>query len=84
MRFVFIIFGKRCDCDGGVTGGGVTDGGGYAALGPGAEVAECGVGEEVREGYLPMDTRVYEYGNPDSSTVLLQMVDCDRFNYRRV
>ena len=22
-----------------------------------------------------MDTRVYEYGNPDSSTVLLQMVD---------
>ena len=42
MRFVFIISGKRCDCDGGVLGGG-----GFAALGPGAEVAECGVGEEV-------------------------------------
>ena len=42
MRFVFIIFGKRCDCDCGVLGGG-----GCAALGPGAEVAECGVGEEV-------------------------------------
>ena len=41
MRFVFIISGKRCDYD-----GGVTDGGGCAALGPGAEVADCGVGEE--------------------------------------
>ena len=41
MRFVFIISGKRCDCDCGVLGGG-----GFAALGPGAEVAECGVGEE--------------------------------------
>ena len=30
MRFVFIISGKRCDYD-----GGVTDGGGCAALGPG-------------------------------------------------
>ena len=46
MRFVFIISGKRCDCDCGVLGGGVTDGGGYAALGPGAAVVECGVGEE--------------------------------------
>lgn len=46
MRFVFIISGKRCDCDCGVMGGGVTDGGGYAALGPGAAVVECGVGEE--------------------------------------
>ena len=42
MRFVFIISGKRCDCDCGVLGGG-----GCAALGPGAEVAECGVGEKV-------------------------------------
>ena len=41
MRFVFIISGKRCDCD-----CGVTDGGGYAALGAGAAVVECGVGEE--------------------------------------
>ena len=41
MRFVFIISGKRCDCDGGVTGGG------GVAVGQGAEVAECGVGEEV-------------------------------------
>ena len=41
MRFVFIISGKRCDCDGGVTGGG-----GCAAFGPGTEVAECGVEEE--------------------------------------
>ena len=41
MRFVFIISGKRCDCDGGVTGGG------GVAVGPGAEVTECGVGEEV-------------------------------------
>ena len=53
MRFVFIISGKRCDCDGGVTGGG-----GFAALGPGAEVAECGVGEKVscrRAGRVKMD-----------------------------
>ena len=42
MRFVFIISGKRCDYDGGVTGGG-----GCAALGRGAEVADCSVGEEV-------------------------------------
>ena len=42
MRFVFIISGKRCDYD-----GGVTDGGGCAALGPGAEVADCDVGEEL-------------------------------------
>ena len=40
MRFVFIISGKRCDCDCGVLGGG------GVAFGPGAEVAECDVGEE--------------------------------------
>ena len=41
MRFVFIISGKRCDCDCGVMGGG------GVAVGQGTEVAECGVGEEV-------------------------------------
>ena len=41
MRFVFIISGKRCDCDCGVTGGG------GVAVGQGTEVADCGVGEEV-------------------------------------
>ena len=45
MRFVFIISGKRCDCDCGVTGSG-----GCAALGRGAEVADCSVGAKLEKG----------------------------------